>query len=155
MPLFLSNPTTSPKSNIITLTLKKIKTLIQLCHLLFIGHVWHHWLLRRLQTALFICGFINRIATQHNSRGGLITYTRDCLSFALNPAMTAHLTQSNTLDSYSRLWGLKNSGFLAFSILFCFFCSWVHWSCLAHTLGPGTSHLGSFLTIAFTWKVLL
>ena len=37
MPLFLSNPTTSPKSNIITLTLKKIKTLIQLCHLLLLA----------------------------------------------------------------------------------------------------------------------
>ena len=47
--------------------------------------------------------------------------------------MTAHLTQSNTLDSYSRLWGLKNSGFLlAFSLLSCFFCSW-HTDLVLHT----------------------
>lgn len=47
--------------------------------------------------------------------------------------MTAHLTQSNTLNSYSRLWGLKNSGFLlAFSLLSCFFCTW-HTDLVLHT----------------------
>ena len=66
--------------------------------------------------------------------------------------MTAHLAQFNTADSYSRLWGLKNSGFLlAFSLLL-FLLLLAYWSCFAHTPGPGTSHLGSFFTIAFTWK---
>ena len=70
--------------------------------------------------------------------------------------MTAHLAQFNTADSYSRLWGLKNSGFLlAFSLLL-FLLLLAYWSCFAHTPGPGTSHLGSFAAIygvakSWTW----
>lgn len=147
MPLFLSYLTSSSNSNIATLTLT-IYPEFDPVSLPPIHRPYPPSLIisMPLNWPIYVCLYPQSLIPTQQPRG--LDVNRSCLSFISNSAVTAHLTESNTCNSYKGLWGLINSSFLlVFSLIFPVFPLFqAHWPpyCSAHTRSPGTTHLGPF-----------
>lgn len=157
MPLFLSYLTSSSNSNIATLTLTIYPEFDPVSlPPIHRPHPPSLIISMPLNWRIYVCLYPQSLIPTQQPRG--LDVDRSCLSFISNSAVTAHLTESNTCNSYKGLWGLINSSFLlVFSLIFPVFPLFqAHWPpyCSAHTRSPGTTHLGPFTTIAFSWKVL-